>query len=278
VGGVTDTDHTRARGLFVTATDTGVGKTVLSATLIAAIRAAGEPVRAHKPVVTGLEDFGLSPSSAAYADGPVPGCPPQVWPPDHELLAAAAKMTPEEVAPLRYPAAASPKLAAVLAGEHIDPAALLARARGPSQASLAEPAEITVVEGVGGLLVPFTDEFCVRDLAVALGFPMLIAARPGLGTINHTLLTLDAARAAGLRVRAVVLTPWPRAPEQLERSNREEIERLGDVEVAVLRRVRGPDLGELERAGRWLPWRRWLGDSPPRAPAGRPPARAAARH
>jgi dethiobiotin synthetase len=125
--------------------------------------------------------------------------------------------------------------------------------------------------------VPFTDNFCVRELAAALGFPVLIAARPGLGTINHTLLTLGAARAAGLQVCAVVLTPWPRAPEELERSNREEIAQLGDVEVAVLRRVRGPDLGELERAGRWLPWRRWLGESPACVRAELTPAHAAAR-
>ena len=65
------------------------------------------------------------------------------------------------------------------------------------------------MEGVGGLLVPLAEDFTVRDLAVALGLGVLIAARPGLGTINHTLLTLEAARAAGLDVRAVVLTPWP---------------------------------------------------------------------
>ena len=62
----------------------------------------------------------------------------------------------------------------------------------------------------------------MRDLAVALGLPVLIAAAPGLGTINHTLLTLDAARAAGLDVRAVVLTPWPEQPSELERSNRDD--------------------------------------------------------
>lgn len=133
------------------------------------------------------------------------------------------------------------------------------------------------MEGVGGLLVPFNEDFDVRSLDAALAYPVLVAARPGLGTINHTLLTLGAARAAGLHVPAVVLTPWPRAPEELERSNREEIERLGDVEVAVLRRVRGPDLCELERAGRWLPWRRWLGETSPAARAEHPPAAAAAR-
>ena len=69
-----------------------------------------------------------------------------------------------------------------------------------------------IVEGVGGLLVPLARSFTVCDLAAALGLPLVIAARPGLGTINHTLLTVRVARAAGLEVRAVVLTPWPAEP------------------------------------------------------------------
>jgi dethiobiotin synthetase len=91
-----------------------------------------------------------------------------------------------------------------------------------------------VVEGVGGLLVPLNDTETVRDLAVLLGLPLVIAARPGLGTISHTLLTLEAARAAGLEVRAVVLTPWPAEPEVIHLSNKETIERMGAVEVVTL--------------------------------------------
>lgn len=83
------------RGLFVTATDTGVGKSVLSAALLAAMAGEGERVRAHKPAVTGLED-----AAEIAARGP--------WPADHELLAMAASMTPDEVAPLRYGPAVSP--------------------------------------------------------------------------------------------------------------------------------------------------------------------------
>lgn len=223
------------RGLFVTGTDTGVGKTVLSAALLAAMSAAGESVRAHKPAVTGLDE------------------PPNGdWPPDHELLAAAAGMTGEEVSPLRYGPAVSPHLAARLAGEEIDPNALLARARRAGEGKGA-----LIVEGVGGLLTPLTDDYAVRDLAVALGLPVLIAARPGLGTINHTLLTLEAARTAGLDVRAVVLTPWPGEPSVLQRSNRETIARLGDVEVAELGHVSSLAAADLASIGGTLPWRRW---------------------
>ncbi len=108
------------------------------------------------------------------------------------------------------------------------------------------------------MLAPLADDYTVCDLAAALGLPVLIAARPGLGTINHTLLTLRAARAAGLDVRAVVLTPWPEDPSALERSNRETITHMGEVEVDTLARASGPQIAELARAGAALPWRRWL--------------------
>lgn len=236
------------RGLFVTGTDTGVGKTILSAALAATMRAAGEPVRTHKPVVTGLDE------------------PPGPWPPDHELLALAAGMRPEQVAPLRYGPAVSPHLAAAMVGEAIDPGGLVERARRTAEPTnerdVAGPSEsrapTLIVEGVGGLLVPLCEGFTVRDLATALGLPLLVAASPQLGTINHTLLTLEAAKAAGLRVAAVVLTPWPSAPSELERSNRETIARLGDVEVIGLGEIASADISELARAGRQLPWQRWL--------------------
>ena len=95
------------RGLFITATDTGVGKTVLSAALLAAMAAEGRAVRAYKPVVTGLED----PAEIAARGA---------WPADHELLAAVAGMQPDEVSPLRYGPAVSPHLAAELEGVPID--------------------------------------------------------------------------------------------------------------------------------------------------------------
>lgn len=227
------------RGLFVTGTGTGVGKSVLCAALLAAMAAAGERVRAYKPVVSGLED-----SQEIAARG--------VWPPDHELLGALAGMAGEEVSPLRFGPAVSPHLAAQLAGTAIELEPLLARAR-------ALAAEHTlVVEGVGGLLVPLNEHDTVCDLAAALGLPVVIAAQPGLGTINHTLLTLRAARAGGLEVRAVVLTPWPRRPGALERSNMETIARMGAVEVALLEQVSQPTGTELARAGAQLPWRTWL--------------------
>jgi dethiobiotin synthetase len=230
------------RGLFVTGTDTGVGKTVLSAALLAAINADGETVRAYKPAVTGLDE------------------PSQDWPADHELLGAAAGIAAEQVSPLRYGPAVSPLLAAELAGEPLAAETLVSTSS--AVAREAQQAEATlIVEGVGGLLSPLGENFTVCDLAVSLRLPLLLAARPGLGTINHTLLTLQSARAAGLDVRAVVLTPWPEQPSRLEQSNLETIRRFGFVELDTLARANGPDVGELARIGAALPWRRWLGDT-----------------
>jgi dethiobiotin synthetase len=230
------------RGLFITGTDTGVGKTILSAALLAAMAADGETVRAYKPVVTGLDD-----QAEIAARGQ--------WPADHELLAAVADMEPDDVAPLRYGPAVSPHLAAELAGEPIDPALLLAGAGrigaggGAQENGAGEGAFTIIVEGVGGLLTPLAEDYSVCDFAVALGLPVLIAARAGLGTINHTLLTLRVARSAGLDVRAVVLTPWPEEATELERSNRSTIGRLGEVAVEGLALVRNPHGTELARAG-----------------------------
>jgi dethiobiotin synthetase len=223
------------RGCFVTGTDTGVGKTVLAAAIVAALRADGVRAAAFKPVVTGLDE-------------PEPGRPA-----DHELLGAVARMAPEAVAPVTFGPPVSPHLAAELAGTAVDPDATIAAAR-----AAGADADALVVEGVGGLLVPLTPRFTVRDLAVALGLPVVIAGRPGLGTISHTLLTLEAARTAALDVRAVVLTPWPAAPSAMERSNRETIARMAEVEVATLAHA-GTTVDELAAAGAALPVAGWLG-------------------
>jgi dethiobiotin synthetase len=224
----------------VTGTDTGVGKSVVAAAVCAALAARGERVAAFKPVMTGLDE---EPERSPLGD---------LWPPDHELLAGAASagQSPEDVAPHRFGPAVSPHYAAELAGTQLEPADLADAAR-----SASEGADALVCEGIGGLFVPVTTGYFVRDLALDLGLPAVIAARPGLGTLNHTLLTLESARTAGLRVAGVVMTPWPDEPSGIEESNRETVERLGDVIVAALPAIRP---GDLPRAGRELPLDLWL--------------------
>ncbi len=226
------------RGLFVTGTDTGVGKTVVAGAIAAALRASGMRVAAFKPVVTGLDE----PAE--------PG-----WPRDHELLAAAAGTRPEAVAPHTFGPPVSPHLAAELAGTAL---ALDDMVTAASAAVAEAEADVLVAEGVGGLLVPLTAEASVRDLAVQLRLPLVVAARPGLGTISHTLLTVEAARAAGLAVAAVVLTPWPAAPSAMEESNRATIARLGRVEVATLALLADGSPASLAAGGATLPVAGWL--------------------
>jgi dethiobiotin synthetase len=225
------------RGLFVTGTDTEVGKSIVAASICATLAARGERVAAFKPVVTGLDEE------------------PGEFGRDHELLAAAANagQKPNDVTPHTFGPAVSPHLAAELAGLVLEPSELVRVAR--AQANGDGESNVLVCEGVGGLLVPITPGYLVRDLAVDLGLPVVIAARPGLGTINHTLLTIEAARAGGLEVAAVIVTPWRDQPTAMERSNRDAVARLGAVSVTGLPRTT-PD--RLAEAGASLPLDAWL--------------------
>ena len=203
----------RTSGVFVTGTGTEVGKTVVAALLARTAAGAGRSVAVFKPVVSGLDEGGEA---------------------DHELLrrAAGSEQSDDEIAPYRYGAPVSPHLGAELAGEAISPE----RLRGAARAA-AEGADLLVVEGVGGFLVPLTLGYLVRDFARDLALPVVIAASPGLGTINHTLLTVEAVRAVGLSVARVVFTPWPQRAGVVERSNVEALERLGGVGVEMLPRL-----------------------------------------
>jgi dethiobiotin synthetase len=213
------------QGVFVTGTGTEVGKTVVAAVIARTLAAEGKRVSVFKPAVTGLDE-GVET--------------------DYALLrrASGSGQSDEEIAPYRYGPPASPHLAAALAGEEIDPERLRAAAR-----AAAEGADAIVCEGVGGLLVPISPTYLVRDLAADLGYPLVLVASPGLGTINHTLLTMEAARAAGLVVKAVVLTPWPEEATEIEQSNRETIKAIGKVEVLTL-----PYL-DLQKPATWPPLR-----------------------
>ncbi len=160
-------------------------------------------------------------------------------------------MDPEDVAPLRFGPAVSPHLAAALAGKRIDAAALVEHA-------VASAGDTLIVEGVGGLLVPLTERLhrarpCRRAEA-ARADRRPTGPRHDQSHAAH----VEAARAVGLSVAAVVLTPWPAEPSQMEQSNMETIARLGEVEVATLRVLQESRLGELAESGDSLPWRAWL--------------------
>jgi dethiobiotin synthetase len=195
------------RGLFVTGTDTGVGKTEVAVALVVGARARGRDVGAMKPAQSGVEDG--QPTDA-----------------DRLREAAGAGDPVELVCPYSLREPLAPGVAARLEGVEISLPHLLACA-----ADLSRRHESIVVEGAGGLLVPLTGRETYADLAVALGMPVLVVARAGLGTVNHTALTCEALRARGLELAGVVLNRASAATDPSEPHNAAEIERLTGARV-----------------------------------------------
>jgi len=191
-----------AGGVFVTGTDTGVGKTYVAALLAKLWGALGVRVAAMKPVQTGT-DAGDDDLQQVAQKG---GIPP-------DLLSG----------PYSFSEALAPKVAAERAGREICLEPIVR-----SCADLRSKADLVIVEGAGGLLAPLAENLTMAELAGRLGLPVIVVARPGLGTLNHTALTLEAARRRGLTVLGVVLNKFPSRPDLPERTNPEEMEQSGE--------------------------------------------------
>jgi dethiobiotin synthetase len=218
------------RGLFVTGTDTGCGKTFVTAALARQLARGGVAVRVCKPVATGAERRG----GRLVADDTL------------RLAEAAGEDDLDAVTPWAFAEPAAPPVAARAAGARLDLAEIVAAAR-----RRGEGADVLLVEGVGGLLCPLTEEATVADLAAALALPLLVVARRALGTLSHTLLTLEAARGRGLAVAGVVVSETtPPDGSLAERTNVEELRRRGVPVLAVL--AHGGDGGGLAEVVRRL--------------------------
>ncbi len=177
--------------LGVTGTDTGVGKTVIASALVALLRARGLRVAAMKPVETGV----------------VPGAAS-----DAALLRAAAggEDQPADVCPVSYAEPLAPLVAAARAGRPVDPSVIEA-----AFARLAAGRDAIIVEGAGGLRVPLTQQVSFAELFARWRLGVVIVAANRLGAINHVLLTVDAARAAQLRIAGVVVNTLSSAAPDL---------------------------------------------------------------
>lgn len=199
---------------MVTGTDTGVGKTFITASLVRAWQAQGLRVGAIKPVASGavwVEGLWLSPDTAALA---------------HAL---GGDVPFREITPLLLEAPLAPPAAARLAGTSL-PFAAVARATYNCIDAWRVRADVLLIEGVGGFLCPIAEDAVFADLAAMLDCPVLIVARAGLGTINHTLLTVEAVRHRGLRVAGIVLNQsQPDADVSFPSNPRELAMRLQDV-------------------------------------------------
>ncbi len=205
------------RGLFVTGTDTGVGKTLVAAGVARLLRNRGLDVVPMKPVQTG----------AARRDG-------KLFAPDLDfcLEAIGLRPTPDEVqqmSPFLYEPACSPHLAGRLSGNYASVDKIV-----DSSKLLLEKHDAIIVEGAGGAIVPINERETMLDLMKALAYPVVLVSRIGLGSINHCLLSLQALRSAGLYVAGVIFNrpDEPIAQNRfIEEDNPSAVRRFGDVEV-----------------------------------------------
>ena len=206
---------TPARGIFITGTDTDAGKTIAAAAVLVSLRAGGIDAVPMKPVQTG----------AIVQRSP--------WQsPDLEFCLRMAELRPDadelqDMVPFIYEPACSPHLAAAKAGREISLERIVAAFH-----RLLRRHERVVVEGAGGLLVPITGDKTMIDLMAMLGLPVILAARPGLGAINHTLLSIRELARTGLELLGIIFCETSdRGWGEIEQNNVETIARMGKVPV-----------------------------------------------
>ena len=197
-------------GFFITGTDTDVGKTVVTACLATLFKSQG--VGVMKPIETGVD-----PKCSSTANS------------DTKFLMEVSGTTDaeEEVCPLRLKTPASPYQASQIAGTSIQPSTILKQFK-----LLQSRHNIMLVEGVGGLLVPITARYNVADLVREIGLPLIIVSRFKVGTLNHTLLTLNAARQHGLKIKGIILNKQENGDlDNVEEQQGKLIEELSDIPI-----------------------------------------------
>jgi dethiobiotin synthetase len=199
------------RGLFVTATDTGVGKTEVACALLRNARAAG------------IDAIGMKPAQSGHAPGEASDA--------ERLRDACDRAEPlDAICPYTFAAPLAPAVAARVEGKTVSLERILDQAR-----ALAARHAAILVEGAGGLLVPLTERETYADLARALGLPALVVARAGLGTVNHVALTVEALRARGIPLAGVVLNRTSASDDPSVPYNAAEIARITGCEpIATL--------------------------------------------
>ncbi|MCK5237015.1 MAG: dethiobiotin synthase [Deltaproteobacteria bacterium] len=205
--------------IFITGTDTGVGKTFFSTILIKALSAAGNQVGVMKPVES--------------------GCGTELCPTDAVALKNASKssLEIEKICPYRFKEALSPLAASKIDNVEIDIDKILKNFE-----EIKNENDFTVIEGAGGLSVPLTKDKTMADLALLTGAEVIIVSANRLGTINHTLLTLKYAESKGLKVTGVVLNNITNAGDESSPHNLWELKQL---KVPIIKELPHLEGGEL---------------------------------
>ncbi len=213
------------KGIFVTGTDTGVGKTLVAAGIACLLHGSGLKVGVMKPVATG----GSRKSDMLVSD-------------DAIMMKEAAHSRDEYslINPICLPSMMAPVVASKVDRLQVDWKTIWSAFK-----TLSKKHNHLVVEGIGGLLVPITDDLYVADMARKMKLPLIIVSRPTLGTINHTLLTIEVARSRGLKIKGVIFNNTKiGGGTLLEETNKIEIEKLSGVPViASIPYIRSPTSG-----------------------------------
>ncbi len=203
---------------FVTSSGTEIGKTLVTATLCHQLRAQGSSVAALKPVISDFVDGDPETDTAIL------------------LNALGLPVTAENVdrlSPWRFRAPLSPDMAAAREARTIDFDAVVAH----SQTAMAAPGDVLLIEGVGGVRVPLTDDKTVMDWMVELGVPALLVVGSYLGTISHTLTAVDALQARNVAVKAVIVSTSDDSPVAAEETAATMARFLNEIPIAILPRL-----------------------------------------
>jgi len=202
--------------IFITGTDTDVGKTVVTAGLASAVRSLGYSVGVFKPVQTGS----LKKNNELVS-------------PDLEFIKSADESILTK-ASYNFKEPAAPSLAAYLEGIDIDIDKII-----EDYKELERKCDFVIVEGAGGLLVPIKDKFLMRDLVKTLYLPMVIVTRPDLGTINHTLLTIEAAKNKNIKIAGIIISDYPSGTENIAIKNAPDMikELSGEKILGILPKI-----------------------------------------
>ena len=218
--------NAKGKGIFITGTDTGVGKTYVARGIARTLTGGGIDVGVMKPAETGCRRrFGhLIPSDASSL-----------------MKATGVRDSLDLVNPYRFSKPLAPSVAAELAGKYVDPARIIS-----SFLRISKRHDFTIVEVAGGIMVPLSVDYLYLDLAKSLRLPVLIVSRPGLGTINHTLLTISALKKRRLQIAGVVMNyakDWKKG--LAEKTSMSVIEKISGVRLLGIVRYGSDDFDEI---------------------------------
>ena len=203
------------KGLFITGTDTSVGKTLIAGAIAKILSQKGKTIGVFKPVATGCKKTKKGLVSE-----------------DAEFLAhcAGSKLTLDIINPITFKIPAAPLACEKAENRKVDLRAIAAAYKQISQKS-----DFVIIEGIGGIKVPITKNIDVLGLVKSFNLPVVIVARSKLGTINHTLLTIDAVRRAGLSLAAVLINGYDEMTKDIaEKTSAEIIKKLGKVKITAI--------------------------------------------